>query len=178
MRVSDNALRKLIKGTFLATLLLAAMEGGRPFNEATWILVGAVLITVVDAYATHMSGCHEAGLPAYFGSLYHGIVNDLPRIMGAVPTVVILVFAGLRHWQHDHRNPDGSVTVGYETIGRNHPLRTHECRLGGGSSSPSSWLSSNGFDTRPPASNPLPLARNACRLSMYERHREARSVPA
>jgi hypothetical protein len=43
MRVSDNALRKLIKGTFLATLLLAAMEGGKPLNEATWILVGAVL---------------------------------------------------------------------------------------------------------------------------------------
>jgi hypothetical protein len=49
MRVSDNALRKLIKGTFLATLLLAAMEGGKPFNEATWILVGAVLTTVLDA---------------------------------------------------------------------------------------------------------------------------------
>jgi hypothetical protein len=36
MRVSDNALRKLIKGTFLATLLLAAMEGGKPLNEATF----------------------------------------------------------------------------------------------------------------------------------------------
>jgi hypothetical protein len=37
MRVSDNAFRKLIKGTFLATLLLAAQEGGKPVNEATWI---------------------------------------------------------------------------------------------------------------------------------------------
>jgi hypothetical protein len=27
--VSDNSLRKLIKETFLATLLLAAMEGGK-----------------------------------------------------------------------------------------------------------------------------------------------------
>jgi hypothetical protein len=83
MRVSDNALRKLIKGTFLATLLLAAMEGGKPFNEATWILVGTMLTTVVNAYPTHMSGRHEGGLPAYFGSLYHGIMNDLPRIIGA-----------------------------------------------------------------------------------------------
>jgi hypothetical protein len=62
--------------------LLAAMEGGKPLNEATWILVGAVLTTVVDAYATHMSGRHEGGVSAYFGSLYRGIVNDLPRIHG------------------------------------------------------------------------------------------------
>jgi hypothetical protein len=119
MRVSDNAFRKLIKGTFLATLLLAAQEGGKPLNEATWIFVGAVLTTVVDAYATHMSGRHEGGVPAYFGSLYGGVVNDLARIVGALPTVLILILAGVFHWNHDHRNPDGSVTVGYETIGLN-----------------------------------------------------------
>jgi hypothetical protein len=119
MRVSDNAFRKLIKGTFLATLLLAAQEGGKPLNEATWIFVGAVLTTVVDAYATHMSGRHEGGVPAYFGSLYRGVVNDLARIVGALPTVLILILAGVFHWNHDHRNPDGSVTVGYETIGLN-----------------------------------------------------------
>jgi hypothetical protein len=119
MRVSDNAFRKLIKGTFLATLLLAAQEGGKPVNEATWIFVGAVLTTVVDAYATHMSGRHEGGVPAYFGSLYRGVVNDLARIVGALPTVLILILAGVFHWNHDHRNPDGSLTVGYETIGLN-----------------------------------------------------------
>jgi hypothetical protein len=119
MRVSDNALRKLIKGTFLATLLLAAQEGGKPLNEATWILVGAVLTTVVDAYATHMSGRHEGGVAAYFGSLYRGVVGDLPRIIGALPTVLLLVLASILHWKHDHWNPDGSVTVGYETIALN-----------------------------------------------------------
>lgn len=119
MRVSDNALRKLIKGTFLATLLLAAQEGGKPFNEATWILVGAVLTTVVDAYATHMSGRHEGGVAAYFGSLYRGVVGDLPRIIGSLPTVLLLVLAGILHWKHDHWNPDGSVTIGYETIALN-----------------------------------------------------------
>jgi hypothetical protein len=119
MRVSDDALRKLIKGTFLATLLLAAQEGGRPLHEATWILVGAVLTAVVDAYATHMSRRHEDGVPAYFGSLYHGILSNVPRIVGALPTVLILVLAWMFHWNHDHRNPDGSVTVGYETIGLN-----------------------------------------------------------
>jgi hypothetical protein len=81
--------------------------------------VGAVLTTVVDAYATHMSGRHEGGVPAYFGSLYRGVVNDLARIVGALPTVLILILAGVFHWNHDHRNPDGSLTVGYETIGLN-----------------------------------------------------------
>jgi hypothetical protein len=95
------------------------MEGGKPLNEATWIFVGAVLTTVVDAYATHMSGRHEGGMSAYFGSLYRGIVNDVPRIIGALPTVVILVFAAIFHWNHDHRNADGSVMAGYETIGLN-----------------------------------------------------------
>jgi hypothetical protein len=116
MRLSENALRKLIKGTFLATLLLAAQEGGKPLNEAAWILVGSVLTTVIDAYATHMSGRHEGGVSAYFASLYRGIVNDLPRVIGALPTVLFLVLAGIFQWSHDHRNPDGSVTVGYETI--------------------------------------------------------------
>jgi carbon starvation protein CstA len=101
--LADNALRKLIKGTFLATLLLAAQEGGKPFNEAAWIFVGAVLTTVVDAYATHMSGQHEDGVSAYFGSLYSGIVGDQPRIIGALPTVLLLVLVAIFHWNHDHR---------------------------------------------------------------------------
>jgi hypothetical protein len=116
MRLSDNALKKLIKGTFLATLLLAAMEGGKPLNEAAWIFVGAVLTTVVDAYATHMSGRHEGGVPAYFGSLYRGVLGDLPRVIGALPTVLFLICAWIFQWHHDHWNPDGSVSVGYETV--------------------------------------------------------------
>jgi hypothetical protein len=119
MRVSDNALKKLIKGTFLATLLLAAMDGGKPLNEATWIFVGAVLTTVVDAYATHMSGRHEGGMRAYAGSLYRGIVGDSPRIVGALPTVSFLIFAWMFQWHHDHWNPGGSATVGYETVALN-----------------------------------------------------------
>ena len=46
-------------------------------------------------------------------------MNDLARIVGAPPTVLILILAGVFDWNHDHRNPDGSVTVGYETIGLN-----------------------------------------------------------
>jgi hypothetical protein len=51
--LDDSALRRLIKGTLMATLLLAAQEGGKPMNEAAWVLVGAIVTTAVDAYATH-----------------------------------------------------------------------------------------------------------------------------
>jgi hypothetical protein len=116
MRLSDNVLKKLIKGTFLATLLLAAQEGGRPLNEAAWILLGAALTTVVDAYATHLSNRSYGNMRAYVGSLWVGIVEDAPRTFASFPTVVLLFCAWVFHWGHDHRNPDGSVVAGYETI--------------------------------------------------------------
>ena len=116
MRLSENTLKKLIKGTFLATLLLAAQEGGRPLHEAAWILVGASLTTVVDAYATHLSNRKYVNLRAYVHSLWVGIVEDSPRTFASFPTVLLLCCASIFHWSHDHRNPDGTVVAGYETI--------------------------------------------------------------
>jgi hypothetical protein len=119
MWLSENTLKKLIKGTFLATLILAAQEGGRPLNEAAWILVGGTLTTVVDAYATHLSQRSYGDLKAYAHSLWLGLVEDSPRTFATFPTVVVLVLAWLFHWRHDHWNPDGSVTAGYETLALN-----------------------------------------------------------
>jgi hypothetical protein len=116
MQLSESVLKKLIKGTFLATLLLAAQEGGRPLQEAAWILVGASLTTVVDAYATHLSSRSYSNMRAYLGSLWVGIVEDSPRTFASVPTVVLLFCAWMFHWSHDHRNPDGTVVAGYETL--------------------------------------------------------------
>ena len=116
MRLSENTLKKLIKGTFLATLLLAAQEGGRPLHEAAWILVGATLTTVVDAYATHLSQRSYGDLRAYGRSLWVGLVEDSPRTFATFPTAVLLGLAAIFHWQHDHRNRDGSVVAGYETL--------------------------------------------------------------
>ena len=79
MWLSENTLKKLIKGTFLATLLLAAQEGGRPFHEAAWILIGATLTTVVDAYATPLSHRSYGDFLAYAHSLWVGLVEDSPR---------------------------------------------------------------------------------------------------
>jgi hypothetical protein len=116
MPLSGSVFKKLIKGTFLATLLLAAQEGGRPLHEAAWILVGAMLTTVVDAYATHLANRGYGSIRDYAGSLWVGIVEDSPRTFASLPTVVLLFCAWMFHWGHDHRNPDGSVVAGYETI--------------------------------------------------------------
>lgn len=116
MRLSENALKKLVKGTFLATLLLAAQEGGRPLQEAAWILLGASLTTVVDAYATHLSNHSYGTMRAYAGGLWIGIVKDSPRTFASFPTVVLLVCAWMFHWGHDHRNAEGTAVAGYETL--------------------------------------------------------------
>jgi hypothetical protein len=116
MRMNETVLKKLIKGTFLATLLLAAQEGGQPLHEAVWILVGATLTTVIDAYATHLSARSYGDLRAYIHSLWVGLVEDSPRTFATFPTVALLVCAAMFHWRHDHRNPDGTGVAGYETL--------------------------------------------------------------
>jgi len=119
MVLSENTLKKLIKGTFLATLLLAAQEGGRPLHEAAWILLGATLTTVVDAYATHLSHRSYGDVRAYARSLWVGLVEDSPRTFATFPTLVVLGLAAMFHWRHDHHNPDGGVVAGYETLALN-----------------------------------------------------------
>ena len=119
MRLTESQLKKLIKGTVLATILLAAQEGGRPLDEAAWILVGTFLVSVVDSYSGHVSSRHESGILDYFRSLIDGVVKDLPRIVAVLPTVLILLLAWKFHWRHDHHNPDGSGTPGYETLAMN-----------------------------------------------------------
>ncbi|TDO18523.1 hypothetical protein EV580_1710 [Mycobacterium sp. BK086] len=116
MQVSENVFKRLIKGTFLATLLLAAQEGGQPLHEAAWILLGASLTTVVDAYATHLSSRSYTTMRGYVGSLWIGIVNDSPRTFATFPTVVLLLCAWMFQWGHDHRTADGTPVAGYETL--------------------------------------------------------------
>jgi hypothetical protein len=116
MRLSDHALRQLIEGTLLATLLLAAQEGGRPLNEASWILLGAALTTVADAYAHHLFDRGYRDVRTYVGRLWAGIVENSPRTFASFPTFVLLLCAWVFHWGRDHRNPDGSAVAGYETL--------------------------------------------------------------
>src|ERR1700755_1066058 len=116
MRLSDNALRELIEGTLLATLLLAAQEGGRPLYEASWILLGAALTTVADAYAGHLSEHGYGDVRAYVGGLWDGLVENSPRTFACFPAVALLLCAWMFHWSSDQRNPEGGGIPGYETL--------------------------------------------------------------
>jgi hypothetical protein len=116
MRLSDHALRELIEGTLLATLLLAAQEGGQPLNEASWVLLGAALTTVADAYAGHLSEFGYGDVRAYVGGLWAGLVENSPRTFACFPAVALLLCAWMFHWANDRRNPDGSGVAGYETL--------------------------------------------------------------
>jgi hypothetical protein len=116
MRLSDHALRELTEGTLLATILLGAQEGGRPLNEASWILLGVALTTLADAYATHLSDRGHDDVRAYVGSIWLGIVENSPRTIASFPAVVLLMCAWVFHWGGDHRSPDGTAVAGYETL--------------------------------------------------------------
>ncbi|MCW2653055.1 MAG: hypothetical protein QOE41_1611 [Mycobacterium sp.] len=103
----------------MATLLLAAQEGGKPLNEAAWVLLGATLTTLVDAYATHVSSHRDGRVQVYLTGLVRNIAAESPRFFAALPTVLLLVAAVTLHWHDDHQNPDGTVSIGYTTIGGN-----------------------------------------------------------
>lgn len=74
MRLTENTLEKLIKG--------------------------AILTTVVDAYANHLSNRSYGELRAYIHSLWVGLAK-IRRARSRLPTVVILV----RRVEHQRRAP-------------------------------------------------------------------------
>jgi hypothetical protein len=119
MKLDSNVLRGLLVGTVLASLLLAAQGGGNPLREAAWILVGTTLAAVTDGYGSHASTHGDAGAAAYVVGLARSVAHEWSLAIACLPTVVLLGLAALLGWHDDPRNPDGSVTVGYTTIGLN-----------------------------------------------------------
>ncbi|MFF4493357.1 hypothetical protein [Streptomyces sp. NPDC001546] len=92
-----------VYGTVLASGLLAALDetGGpyNPFYDASWILVTAVAAGLAHGYAHHMT-THQAGSAAYrWRLLVRGLWNEWPIIVAALPTVLLLVLAGIAHWE-------------------------------------------------------------------------------
>lgn len=114
--LDDITVKALIKGTIVALLLLAAQEGETPLHEAAWVLIGGILTTVVAAYAAHISSHGEGGFRTYVGGLARSVIEESPRVLAGLPTVILLVLAAIFHWHDDHQNPDGSVAIGYTTI--------------------------------------------------------------
>ena len=116
---SAGALKRLLVGTVLATLLLGAQEGGKPWHAACWIIVGAILATLTEAYGTHLSTHRDERVRDYLRGLARSIAYESIFIVAALPTVLFLVLAAALHRRDDHQNPNGSWSVGYTTIGLN-----------------------------------------------------------
>ncbi|MFI5665559.1 hypothetical protein [Streptomyces sp. NPDC051704] len=91
-----------VYGTVLASGLLAALDqaGGEntPFYDASWVLVTACAAALAHGYSHHMSS-HQAGSAALrWRVLSRALWNEWPMIVATLPTVVLLLIAGLTHW--------------------------------------------------------------------------------
>ena len=117
--VGAGALKRLLVGTVLATLLLGAQDGGKPWHAACWVIVGAILATLTEAYGTHLSSHRDDRVRDYLSGLARSIVYESIFVVAALPTVLFLVLAATFHWRDDYQNPNGSWSVGYTTVGLN-----------------------------------------------------------
>ncbi|MFJ4779157.1 hypothetical protein [Streptomyces sp. NPDC088762] len=91
-----------VYGTVLASGLLAALhrEGGdyTPFYDASWVLVTATTAGLAHGYSHHMSA-HQRGSALHrWQPFARALWNEWPMIVAALPTVLLLVLAGLAGW--------------------------------------------------------------------------------
>ncbi|MEU3406944.1 hypothetical protein ABZ766_23800 [Streptomyces sp. NPDC006670] len=92
-----------VYGTVLASGLLAALDqkGGEytPFYDASWVLVTAATAGLAHGYSHHMT-THQAGSAAHrWRLLVRALWNEWPMIAATLPTVLLLVLAGVAHWE-------------------------------------------------------------------------------
>ncbi|MGW0394976.1 hypothetical protein ACWDYJ_29700 [Streptomyces sp. NPDC003042] len=91
-----------VYGTVLASGLLAALdqEGGdyTPFYDASWVLVTAATAALAHGYSHHMTS-HRAGSAGHrWRVLCRALWNEWPMIAATLPTVILLLIAGLADW--------------------------------------------------------------------------------
>ncbi|MFE2927751.1 hypothetical protein [Streptomyces goshikiensis] len=91
-----------VYGTVLASGLLAALDqkGGEytPFYDASWVLVTAAAAALAHGYSHHMTS-HQPGSAAYrWHVLARALWNEWPVIAATLPTVLLLVAAGIAGW--------------------------------------------------------------------------------
>ncbi|GAA0276185.1 hypothetical protein GCM10010302_12260 [Streptomyces polychromogenes] len=92
-----------VYGTVLASGLLAALDqkGGEytPFYDASWVLVTAATAGLAHGYSHHMT-THQAGSAAHrWRLLVRALWHEWPMIAATLPTVLLLVVAGIAHWE-------------------------------------------------------------------------------
>ncbi|MCY0926592.1 hypothetical protein OTB20_10310 [Streptomyces sp. H27-H1] len=91
-----------VYGTVLASGLLAALDqkGGEytPFYDASWVLVTAATAGLAHGYSHHMS-THQPGSAGHrWRILGRALWNEWPMIAATLPTVLLLLTAGLADW--------------------------------------------------------------------------------
>ncbi|MGW7451351.1 hypothetical protein [Streptomyces sp. NPDC054787] len=95
-----------VYGTVLASGLLAALEreGGdyTPYYDASWVLVTAATAALAHGYSHHMSTHQRSSVKHRWRLLAGALWNEWPIIAAALPTVLLLIVAGLAGWD-SHR---------------------------------------------------------------------------
>ncbi|MFB6824658.1 hypothetical protein ACFCXA_24115 [Streptomyces virginiae] len=91
-----------VYGTVLASALLAALhqkgESFTPYYDASWVLVTAATAGLAHGYSHHMAS-HLRDSPVHRWRLLGvALWNEWPLIVAALPTVLLLVAAGLFGW--------------------------------------------------------------------------------
>ncbi|MGW7437553.1 hypothetical protein [Streptomyces sp. NPDC054849] len=90
-----------VYGTVLASALLAALdqqgEEFTPFYDASWVFVTAATAGLAHGYSHHMAS-HHGSAGHRWRMLAQALRNEWPVIAAALPTVLLLVVAGVVGW--------------------------------------------------------------------------------
>ncbi|MFD4743557.1 hypothetical protein ACFWNR_12455 [Streptomyces virginiae] len=91
-----------VYGTVLASALLAALhqkgEAFTPYYDASWVLVTAATAGLAHGYSHHMAAHLRDSAVRRWQLLGVALWNEWPLIVAALPTVLLLVAAGLFGW--------------------------------------------------------------------------------
>ncbi|MDJ0382950.1 hypothetical protein [Streptomyces sp. G-G2] len=91
-----------VYGTVLASGLLAALDhkGGpyTPYYDASWVLVTAATAGLAHGYSHHMTTHQDGSAKHRWRLLVRALYNEWPMIAATLPTVLLLVLAGLADW--------------------------------------------------------------------------------
>ncbi|MCX5014293.1 hypothetical protein OG765_25380 [Streptomyces sp. NBC_00555] len=91
-----------VYGTVLASGLLAALDqkGGdyTPFYDASWVIVTAAAAGLAHGYSHHMTTHHQGSAGLRWRLLVRALWHEWPMVAATLPTVLLLVLAGLTGW--------------------------------------------------------------------------------
>ncbi|MFD9357509.1 hypothetical protein [Streptomyces sp. NPDC060031] len=90
-----------VYGTVLASGLLAALDQKpyTPFYDASWVAVTAAAAAAAHGYSHHMASHRDGSVGHRWRILARALWNEWPMIAATLPTVLLLVLAGLIGWE-------------------------------------------------------------------------------